>query len=204
MVYNMKNNLKYLPIGILTLTTAVSGAVLSGTGVSAADTASAGISVTVGAACTFSAGGSASATTTINAQAGGGVVNTESLTRPNFSISCNDPDGFVIQAAGQNGDTNLRGNGAISAAYIPTGTTTSGTSSWAFKVTNATATAGTVNYAAYQNYSSVPATATTIASYSGSASAVVSGTMRTDYQIYTTSSQASGTYTGAVEYTIVP
>ena len=200
MVYNMKNNLKYLPIGILTLTTAVSGFVLSAPGTKADANATA--TVSVGSACSFT---TSTHTSIINAMPGNVYTTESDSTRANIAATtCNDPDGYLVQAAGQNGSTVL--TGANTGATIVTGTNTSGgTSSWAVKVTSAssTVTSGvSVNSTYDGTYGVIPATAATLATYTGSSTAVVSGSMRTDYQVYVYNAQVADTYEGTVEYTI--
>lgn len=211
----MKNKIKYLPIGILTLTTVFSGVALSSASVKAATTGSAEVTVSVNTACNFT--GDTTFTTSLIADAGV-RLDTESIadaTRGLFNVTCNNPDGFYVTAIGFSPDASnpggLEGNTSM---YSTKGTINTGTSGdnsyWSFKVsrvtgTNAsivgTAQGDTVNYA---NYANVPETDTTIVRYGATYSTdVVSGTIRTDYQIYTSPTQPAGTYTGAVKYKIV-
>ena len=210
MVYIMNNKLKHLPIGILTLTTVVSGVALSAPGAFAESSANA--TVTVGDACTFAI---TSNTTTLSSIVPGSVVNTEGDTSRNgiFDTTCNNPNGFKIQAIGYTNST--EGSTVMSSSTtglsIATGLNTTGnTSSWAFKVTNATGSAGVAIDSDYASrgasddlYRVIPSTADDLVTYTGSSSAVVTGTLRTDYRVYVSASQAAGTYTGAVRYTIV-
>lgn len=188
----MKNKIKYLPIGILTLTTAYSGILLAGSGASA--TTSSNATVTVGDSCSFTSEG----ITTVFSGSAGQTYNTESDTRL-ATVTCNDPAGFVVKARGKDGNSSLVGS--TSGSSIVTGNANPGsTSSWGFKVTSST---GTIESGYGSGYTSVPTNATQIMRYSGSSTAITTGNFRTDYKIYITSSQPADTYTGGVEYTIV-
>ena len=204
----MNNKIKYLPIGILTITTALSGVALSSAGVAADTSGSKPASVTVGTACTFT--GSTSYTENINVYAGTLVESNTS--RAPYEVRCNDSNGFKIQAIGFSPDSThssgLEGNTAmynsVSGATIPTGT--SGTNSyWSFKIGFAYASEGGYTIASgYNSYHDVPATAADVVSYGGSTSSFVSGLFRPDYQVFAAVSQAAGSYAGAVKYTLVP
>ncbi|MBQ3441236.1 hypothetical protein IJG27_02920 [Candidatus Saccharibacteria bacterium] len=105
--------------------------------------------------------------------------------------------------------------GSYTYAEIPTGTSTSA-SSWAFKVadlydpsTGATLASGATVAADaspstgdpydYKNFSAIPENATTIVI----GTAPVTMQLKTQYQVYTASNQAGGTYQGKVTYTVV-
>ena len=202
----MKNTLKLLPIGILTMTTAVSGATLSATKASAADTTIAA-SVGVSGSCKFT-----NESTTFSYSKTvlpGNVANTESDTKTSFDVWCNDSTEFYVYAIGScpnasSPSTAVDGETALysSEGTIATGTNTTGNSSWAFKVTSASG--GSAEIATgYDSYSAVPSSSTPIVTFTGSSSAAVEGSIRTDYQIYVSSSQETGTYTGGVKYTIL-
>lgn len=192
----MKNKITYLPIGILTSMTVLSGAALLNSG-ALATTADA--TVTVGVACYFT---TSNYTSSISGDAGR-IFTTESDTsKPTASITCTDPSGFVVQARGENGSTVLAGANPSSGS-IATGTNTSGSSSWGFKVTSTSGTRD-LAYASGTAYYAVPSVATPIISFTGSSSAAVVGTFRTDYQVYVAPVQPADTYSGGVEYTVVP
>ena len=202
----MKNKIKYLPMGILTITTALSGVALTSSG-AIAQTGSKPASVTVGAACTFS--GSTSYTENMSIYAGTTVESDTS--RAPYEVRCNNPNGFLIKAIGSSPDaghpTGLDGNTFLyggSLGNINTGT--SGTESyWSFKIGFAYASEGTVTVATgYNNYQNVPGSDTTVITYSGATGASVSGLFRPDYQVFAKVSQAAGTYSGKVKYTLVP
>ena len=198
----MKNKITYLPIGILTLTTALAGVSLSSTGVAADTSGSRDATVTVGASCTFT--GTTSYTASISVYAGN--TSESDTSRAPYSISCNNPTGFKVQAIGfsdnTDGDTDMHaGTGSETIATGSTGPS----SYWGFRIGFAYATAGTATVeTGYNTYTSVPSSATDVISFSGSTASVVTGLFRPDYQIYVAPSQAAGTYSGAVKYTLVP
>ena len=194
----MKNKITYLPILSLTLVTALSAFALT-TGDAKAEVSKNTV-VTVPDACSFTTSGFEWTVSAV----GGQSYNTENETK-SASVTCNEPSGFVIKAVGKNGDTvstNLTG----ASTGLNIATNTSGTNSyWAFKVSSATSSSTSPSIAAgYDGYHVVPGEATEIISYPGSATAVVTGSFRTDYKISISTTQAADTYTGGVQYTIVP
>ena len=216
----MKIKLKYLPSLTLTLMTVVSGAALLMPGASAA-TESADAVVNVNDACGFDSDYSY---TSSLSTAAGTTVNTESDTTKNSSdglvhVTCNNINGFLIQAIGSSPTSSSSGAGVDGATdmygangIIPTGTATTGaTSNWAMKVTSATVTSptgtgaptATVPATWDNTYGAVPNATTTVITYGGSTSATVVGNFRTDYRVYVSSTQTAGSYEGAVKYTIV-
>lgn len=205
----MKNKIKYLPIGILTTTTALSGVALSSAGVAADQLSSSKpASVTVGTACTFT--GSTSYTENIDLYAG--TLVESNTARAPYEVKCNDPNGFKIQAIGFSPDSThpggLEGNTAMynSATGATIATGTSGTNSyWSFKIGFAYASEGTATIATgYNSYKNVPSSALDLITYSGSTSSFVSGLFRPDYQVFAAMFQGAGSYAGAVKYTLVP
>lgn len=193
----MKNKIIYLPALSLTLVTALSGVMLAASRVSAE---SADATVSVVDSCAF---GSSGYSWTFSAVAGG-TYDTTSVadSAKEVSVSCNDPDGFYVKAAG-NPSTVLAGT---TAGHDIATNTTGSSSYWAFKVSSASndISGGTASIASgYGSYHTVPASATPIITYSGSASSIVTGKFRTDYEVSISSTQVSDTYSGGVEYTIV-
>lgn len=192
----MKNKITYLPIGILTLATALGGVTLINSGASAT---SSNATVTVSISCAFTTSGNSA---NISGEAGR-LYNTQNETWPASSVTCTDPSGFVIQARGEGGDTTL--SNAAGTNTIATGTATSGnTSAWGFRITSTSGNIESAYGPVASSYYAVPATATRIISFAGSSSAAVVGTFRPDYQVYVAPTQAADTYTGGVEYTVVP
>ena len=211
MVNIMKNKIKYLPIGILTLTTAVSGAALSSARVAAdgENEKASPVSVTVSTACFFTSEASPSTSLSIYP---GNTSNTESSDKGNISISCNNPNGFSVKAVGYGPDAQhsegVEGNtslyDSLNGNTIATGN--SGTDSyWSFKAKMIhSSTSGSTIVPAYTTYTSVPSEPTEIATFAGTTSSSMVGIFRTDYQVYASPTQPSGSYKGAVKYTIVP
>ncbi len=218
-----KEIITYLPIGILTGVTMVSGAILSGSSAGAvvnatcttdsttgrrtctnANTAS----VTVGSACGYT---NATSTNTINLESDAGlIVTTESdNTKPSMTISCNDAGGFKIYAVGNSpatagGEATLGQTHLISASgSINTGTGTSGlTSAWAYKVTSATSNSTVTNHNG-NAYAEIPSEYSKIVSVAGLNDEAATATVRTDYRIYLSPIQAADTYVGGVVYKLV-
>lgn len=110
-------------------------------------------------------------------------------------VNCNVQAGadasWSLSAAGKNSSTALSG----SAGSIATGTSTTGNSSWAFKTT--TSTTGVEYQGDYHSgsFAPVPANAT-IAKGTGNA------TFTMNYQVYVSTTQATGNYSGGVVYTL--
>lgn len=171
-----------------------------------AESASGDAVITVVPACTFT---TSTATTTIPT-ASGVVSNSESISaKPDIVTTCNGLNGWKIQAIGFSPDsTHPDGNDGNTSMYASGGTIATGTSGsdsyWSMKIsslTSNTTTATILN--GYGSYSSVPNSAVNVANIAGDgAGGSVTGTMRADYQIFVSGSQAPGTYTGIVKYTI--
>ena len=208
----MKNKLKYLPTLILTLITVFAGAVLTSAKVGATNPETRNAVVNVNTACVFD--DDFSHTYTLNLSAGTSG-NTENPSRTPATVTCNNVNGFDIKAVGFSPDaTHPGGDEGNTSMYSASGTIATGTSGtnsyWAMKVTSATVTSShatpttvTVPAAYDGTYGVVPASATPVATFSGSTEGPVTGTFKTDYEVYVSSTQAAGTYTGAVKYTIV-
>lgn len=118
-----------------------------------------------------------------------------------IDISCNttasDGGSWSLTAAGKEGSNTLSAGG--STTPIASGPATEGaTSNWAFKVSGVAAQGGTFTPVDdYNNkFAAVPASSTKIAEGSGSA------TLTMLYQVYVSPTQATGSYTGGVVYTL--
>lgn len=200
----MKNKSKYLPSLILTSITVFGGVILSSSQVGAA-TDYKTASVTVVPACYFTNEGDGF--TTNLAMASGVSENTENLTKDTFTFTCGSSTGFSIQAVGFSpesaGGEGVLGNTDLYSTVdtIPTGT--SGTDShWAFRISSASSSHTYTIQSDYGHYSSIPSIPTDIIVYPGALTpgTAVTGTMRTDYEVYASGDQAPATYTGAVKY----
>ena len=223
----MRNKLKYIPSLLLILATVFAGFGLTMPG-ARAETAPADAVVNVNDACTFDDDFSYTFTYAVDA---GTADDTEDEARETttgtgdkeITVSCNNINGFVIQAigfspdathsAGYAGNTNMYSS--TTSAVVATGAgATTGTiptstpSFWGMKITSATSPDGTVTInptygTTAHNYVAVPNATTTVVTYPGSTTGVVTGTMRPDYGFYISDTQPAATYTGKVKYTIV-
>lgn len=209
----MKNKIKYLPIGILTLTTAVSGAALTATHAYADTSASSQASVTVATACAFT---SAAAVSIPLSTPPGTYTNTEGSGTRNITITCNTSNALKIQAVGvapHSGSPSTAEQGynalyyAAEDASIPSNTPAAAGSNsyWAFKITSASASTNATITNNASSYSIVPTTPTDVVTFAAAATpaSVTTATLRTDYQVQVASTQAAGAYTGGVKYLIV-
>lgn len=210
----MKNKIKYLPIGILTLTTAVSGASLMSSGAHAALNASATASVTVSTACAFS---SSATTNIVMSTPPGSYSNTEGIGSRDIVVTCNSSNALSVQAVGvaphsgspttpvqgYNSLYNASENTSI-ASNTPAAAGASN-SYWAFKITSAATTTDATVTNTYSSYSIVPTSQTEVVRYNAATTTSPTSTMtlRTDYQVQVSTNQASGSYTGGVKYVIV-
>lgn len=129
-------------------------------------------------------------TTLVNGQAGSEIAGTA------MTISCNDNSGWHLNAIGAGTEGHITDlYSSANNASIATGAySESGNSVWSFKVT------GTNSVAGYNtDFVAVPGTETPVAS----GSSPISGTVVTPtYKAYANATQAAGTYTGAVKYTL--
>ena len=135
---------------------------------------------------------------------GGSADQTSATTADNvISVSCNSSANtngetgwkFTAVGAGTESHTTELYN-ANATDQIVTGTATSGaTSNWAFKVAK---TAGTYATGYSNAYAAVPSSEADIVTGAGTAADAFTIT----YQVYVDQTQDSGTYTGAVKYTL--
>lgn len=207
----MRNKIKYIPIMILTLVTALSAVGLSSARVKAATEGTKNASVTVEKTCAFT--NEASSYSTALSAGSGMSVDTTGLSdekKPPFTVACNDLNGFLVKAVGFSPDKdNPTGKEGNTDMYGPDGTIPTGTSGtnsyWAFHVTpTATGTTVTSDYAGASSWYAVPATAQTVADFAATHSGVtVTGSVRADYKVYVSGAQPASSYTGAMKYTIL-
>ena len=179
------------------------------------------INITVPVSCTMSGTGQ----NTHNAEINNGQYNSN-IGTTTLKAFCNDNEGFSIYAVGYT-DNEIGKNVLTSSTLGPThdivtGTAISGnTSNWAMKlatVSDPTPTypiiimgstddtekqAGDPDYSAFQN---VPSSYTKVAKRESSTDVGTTAegvTLTTTYQAYISPTQAAGTYTGQVKYTMV-
>ena len=123
-----------------------------------------------------------------------------------IDVSCNtedtnDPDaGWKLTAIGDGATghkTDLYNETADKA--IATGTAVSGTTSnWAMKVAKSANAGYATAWTAAANYAAVPSSETDVVTGAGS----ISNAFTMTYQVYVNQTQETGTYTGAVKYTL--
>ncbi len=205
MVYSMNKNIKYLPTAILTLLTLTSGIMLAASSVSAVASASKNAIVNVSPACSFTAGDGYTANFSL---AAGALANTENDTKTDIEVTCNNLSGFSVQAVGYSPDAThsdgLDGNTDLYSTVGRIHTAIDGPDSrWAFKITNASSTTSYSILGGYDEYSSVPDSPTGVVNFTAPTTAgYVTGTLRTDYEVYISPDQVSGAYAGKVKYIV--
>ncbi len=167
------------------------------------------ISITVPISCTLEGTGMNTHNATIN----NGQYNSN-IGETTLKAFCNDNEGFAIYAIGYTDNTygkNVLTNATLgSTHYIVTGTAVSGnTSNWAMKVTTISDPAPTYPIAiqnSFDSFHTVPDTYTLVAKRTAGTDigqAAEGSTLKTTYQAYISKTQAAGTYTGQVKYTLV-
>ena len=127
---------------------------------------------------------------------------------------CNDTAGFAIYAIGYTDEEdgkNVLTNASLGSTYdITTGTATSGNDSkWAMKlsvVSSPTPTYPITIQNSFDSFHQVPDDYTLVAKRTGGTDTGTNAegsTLKTTYQVYISSEQPAGTYTGKVKYTLV-
>ena len=194
-----------LVTGMLVSATIVAGAILCSVNVSADDTATDNVSVSVPEACTIYGTGMNSH----NASIPNGTYQAD-IGTTTLKAFCNDSSGFAIYAIGfsneEYGNTNLTGAGA--GQTIATGTATSGnTSNWAMKLaTDSTATFPLTIDNSFGSYSAVPTSYTKVAhrdSGTDTGSSATGASLTSTYAAYISKTQSADTYNGKVKYTLI-
>ena len=165
------------------------------------------ITITVNSSCTLTgsipSGSEHSATLTPG-------QNTPNIGITNMTAVCNDAAGYDIYAVGYSNNewknTDLISVQNNNTYTIATGTATSGnTSNWAMKLSAGTGDAATIvtsptNYSAY---AAVPNDYTKVAYYPSTTAGTGGSSFTTTYQVFTSLTQAAGTYEGKVKYTLI-
>ncbi|MBR0468030.1 hypothetical protein IJJ53_04010 [Candidatus Saccharibacteria bacterium] len=151
----------------------------------------------------------------------GGGLHRENIGTTKVGVFCNDNNGYNIYAVGNSnnidGNTDLVVSGLSSDYNIKTGIYSSGStvSSWGMKITPGTGTGSesertppTANNG-YNNYNVVPNTYTMVASRASGTNMnpnvdldITGSYFTTTYDIYASSAQPAGTYTGKVKYVL--
>ena len=198
--------------GALLLVTLLSGTILTNSAVKADNTKTetSNVSVTVNSACTLYGGpngtetsGSSIYSATIDPGTSA-EINGSKLT-----TICNDPNGYSLYAIGYSNDayttptnTQMIGSGGI--GNINTGTSGTSASWWAMKINPVSGSNPTIMNN-FNNYHVVPSTYTQIAKYESATTSPSStgAQAQVKYNVYISSGQTAGTYTGKVKYTMV-
>lgn len=193
-------------VGVLLVSTVVSGFVLSSSVVSADDSAVDNINITVPVSCSLSGIGTDSHNATLNNGTYNSNIGTTTL-----KAFCNDKDGFSIYAIGYTDNTdgkNVLASATLGSDFdIATGTATSGNSQWAMKLaTDSNATYPIELQNGFGAFHTVPDDYTLVAKRDAGTDvgASASGsTLTTTYQIYVSSTQPTDYYNGQVKYVMV-
>ena len=124
------------------------------------------------------------------------------------SVNCNDSNGYSVYAIGYTSDVDGTTTlvGANTNLTIPTGTSTSTTSSnWAMKLSAVSGTSAPTilsdTNGSFASYHVVPSTATKVATLTSNTES--SSSFKTTYAVAISNSQPADTYTGQVKYTLV-
>ena len=198
--------------GALLLVTLLTSTVLTNSAVKADNTKtdSSNVSVTVNSACTMK-GGSDGTSDTGNSIYSATIDpgTSAEINGSKLTTICNDPNGYSLYAIGYSNDayvtpTNTQMIGAY--GNINTGTNTTGdNSSWSMKLAAVSGVTPPTILNSFDSYHVVPATYTQIAKYTSSTSSgtAAGAAVQAKYQVYISSGQLAGTYTGKVKYTMV-
>ena len=216
------NKIAMMIVGIPIITTILSATILSSTYVSADnDSVVDEINITVPVSCTMTGTGQ----NTHNAEINNGQYNSN-IGTTTLKAFCNDNEGFSIYAVGYTNNEigkNVLTSSTLGPTHdIVTGTAISGnTSNWAMKlatVSDPTPTypiiimgstddtekqAGDPDYSTFQNVPSSYAKVAKRESSTDVGTTAEGATLTTTYQAYISPTQAAGTYTGQVKYTMV-
>ncbi|MBQ9485134.1 hypothetical protein IJU85_03500 [Candidatus Saccharibacteria bacterium] len=176
------------------------------------------INISIPVACSIYATGMGSHTATIN-----NGQTTSDIGTTNIKVICNDNSGYAIYAIGYTDDTygkTVLTSSTLGSTHdiITSSTVTTGTSSWAMKLTAVSGTytpiiAGSTgdNLKAtgdpdFSDYTAVPEEYTKVAYHTSSTDTgtnATGSTLTTTYRAYISPTQPAGTYIGQVKYTLV-
>ncbi len=129
----------------------------------------------------------------------------------NIKVICNDNSGYAIYAIGYTDDTygkTVLTSSTLGSTHniITSSTVTTGTSSWAMKLTSQTGTYAPTIVTDFASYHAVPAEYTKVAYLTSSTDTGNNATgsnLTTTYRTYISQTQPAGTYVGQVKYTLV-
>ena len=195
-----------ISLGLLSITV-ITGTVLMSSYVLADDSVVDDVNINVPVSCSLEGTGMNSH----NASVVNGTYQAD-IGTTTMKAFCNDTNGFAIYVIGytdnEYGKTVLTNSTLGSSADITTGTATSGnTSNWAMKLaTNTSATYPLTLDNGFGSYSAVPSTYTKVVhrdSGTDIGTNATGATLTSTYAAFMSQTQAAGTYTGQVKYTLV-
>ncbi len=197
--YNKLSAMLSISLFALTLLSAL---LLSSPSVSADNSATNKVRITVPISCNLSSNSNTAHTATIDAGTYRNDIGESTIT-----ATCNDSGGFAIYAIGYSNDThgnNTLINTTNENQTIASGTATSGaTSNWAMKLTAVTGTYEPTIESAFQNYTTIPSIYTKVASHDSTTDQTTGAQFKSTYAAYIAPTQYAGTYEGKVKYTLV-
>ena len=205
-------------IGLLTaslsIITIISAMLLS-IPVTNAETVTSNASISVGLSCSMAVTPGTGGTAT---PGGDGYTYEANVTPGNYTevdgsiltTTCNGPGNYSLYAIGYSGDsyttpTNTQMISSTGTNNIVTGTATSGgTSNWAFKIASVGSDPTPTIISPYNNYANIPGDSfAKIATMLGTTGLSSTSKVQAKYQVYASSTQTAGVYTGKVKYTMV-
>ena len=195
------NKKSTITLGALMGLTAISGSILSAPASSAANNATASISLTVPVSCNLTISNG-----TLNKEATAGTNN--NIGTATFKTTCNDGSGYSVYMVGYTGDA-IGGTSSTklvaTTGTIATGTATSGaTSAWGVTLaTSGTSYVPTITTGWASTLKEIPESYTKIATLSGTTDQSTGSSFTAAFSAYVASTQPAGTYTGKVKFTMV-
>ena len=198
--------------GALLLVTLLTGVFLSSpiTKADSQKTETSNVSVTVNSACTLYGGPNGTETSGSSIYSASIDPGTSAeINGSKLTTICNDPNGYSLYAIGYSNDayttptnTQMIGSGGI--GNINTGTSGTSASWWAMKINPVSGSNPTIKNG-FNSYHVVPQTYTQIAKYESAttSSSSTGAQAQVKYNVYISSGQTAGTYTGKVKYTMV-
>ena len=192
--------------GVLLLMVSFSVLILTLPSTKASDSVVDNVTINVPVSCSMSATGNTSHNATVQ---NGATVSDIGTT--NIKVICNDNSGYAIYAIGYTDDTygkTVLTSSTLGSTHdvITSSTVTTGTSSWAMKLTSQTGTYAPTIVTDYASYHAVPQEYTKVAYLTASTDTGTNATgsnLTTTYRTYISQTQPAGTYVGQVKYTLV-
>ena len=201
-----KNRILNALAGVLLSMVSFSVLILTLPSAKASDSVVDNVTIDVPVSCSMSATGNTSHNATVQ---NGATVSDIGTT--NIKVICNDNSGYAIYAIGYTDDTygkTVLTSSTLGSTHdiITSSTVTTGTSSWAMKLTSQTGTYAPTIITDYASYHAVPQEYTKVAYHISSTDTGTNATgsnLTTTYRTYISQTQPAGTYVGQVKYTLV-